>query len=52
MNTPGQLVSGYGHEDNSNKFHGGTLFQDAPAGIIWVEFQVSLGAGETVMSKV
>jgi hypothetical protein len=52
MNTPGRLFSGYGREDNCNKFHGGTLFQDAATGIIWVECQVSLGAGETVMSKV
>jgi hypothetical protein len=52
MNTPGRLFSGYGREDNSKKFHGGTLFQDAATGIIWVERQVSLGAGETVMSKV
>jgi hypothetical protein len=52
VNTPGRLFSGYGCEDDRNKFHGGTLFQDAATGIIWVECQVSLGAGETVMSKV
>ena len=52
VNTPGRLFSGYGCKDNRNKFHGGTLFQDAATGIIWVECQVSLGAGETVMSKI
>ena len=52
VNTPGRLLSGFGREDDRNKFHGGTIFQDAATGIIWVECQVSLGAGETVMSKV
>ncbi len=51
-NIPGCLFSGYGCEDDHNKFHGGTIFQDNATGIIWVECQVSLGAGETVMSKV
>ena len=52
VNTPGRLLSGFGCEDDRNKFHGGTIFQDAATGIIWIECQVSLGAGETVMSKV
>ncbi len=52
VNTPGRLLSGFGREDDQNKFHGGTIFQDAATGIIWIECQVSLGAGETVMSKV
>ncbi len=52
VNTPGRLLSGFGREDDRNKFHGGTIFQDAATGIIWIECQVSLGAGETVMSKV
>ena len=32
-------------------FHGGTIFRDAASKVIHVENQVSLGAGETVMSK-
>jgi hypothetical protein len=46
--TPGQLFSGYGHEAQHNRFHGGTIFNDAASGAIWVEHQVSLGAGETI----
>ena len=52
VNTPVRLFFGFGCEDDRNKFRGVTLFQDAATGIIWVECQVSLGAGETVMSKV
>eukprot|EP00804_Cyclotella_cryptica_P030037 CCRYP_016933-RA/>CCRYP_016933-RA protein AED:0.63 eAED:0.45 QI:0/0/0/0.5/1/1/2/0/311 len=52
VKTPGRMLSGFGREDDRNKFHGGTIFQDAGTGIIWVECQVSLGAGKTVMSKV
>ena len=47
-----RLFSGYGHEDVHDKFHGGTIFQDAAIGIIWVKYQVSLGAGETIISKI
>jgi hypothetical protein len=42
----------FGREDDRSKFHCGTLFQDAATGIIWVEYQVSFDAGETVMSNV
>jgi hypothetical protein len=45
------LLSGFGCENDRDKLHGGTIFQDAATGIIWVECQVSLGAGETIMSK-
>jgi len=31
---------------------GGTIFRDAASGIIWVKNQVSLGARETILSKV
>ncbi len=51
LNTRGCLLSGFGHENASDKFHGGTIFQDAATSIIWVECQVSLCAGETIMSK-
>ncbi len=51
VNTPGRLLSGFGCENACDKLHGGTIFQDAATGIIWVECQVSLGVGETIMSK-
>lgn len=51
-NTPGRLLTGYGREGSDNRYHGGTIFNDAASGIIWVECQVSLGAGETIMAKV
>ncbi len=49
--TPGRLFTGYGHEAHHNRFHGGTIFNDAASGAIWVEHQVSLGAGETICAK-
>jgi hypothetical protein len=49
--TPGQLFSGYGGEAQHNWFHGGAIFKDAASGAIWVEHQVSLGAGETICAK-
>jgi hypothetical protein len=51
VNTSGQLLSSFGCEHARDKLHGGTIFQDAATGIIWVECQVSVGAGETIMSK-
>jgi len=51
VNTPGRLPTGYGREASSSRFHGGTIYNDAATGIIWVENQVSLGANETVMGK-
>jgi hypothetical protein len=50
VNTPGRLLKGYGREGAEHRFHGGTIFNDAASGVIWVEPQVSLGAGETVMA--
>eukprot|EP00804_Cyclotella_cryptica_P002992 CCRYP_006003-RA/>CCRYP_006003-RA protein AED:0.37 eAED:0.37 QI:0/0/0/0.5/0/0/2/0/118 len=52
VNTPGHLFSGYDREDSHDKFHMGTIFQDAATGIIWVECQVSIGAGKTIMLKI
>ena len=51
VKTPGRLPTGYGREAPGNRFHGGTIFNDAATGIIWVENQISLGAGETILSK-
>ena len=51
VKTPGRLPTGFGRERRENRYHGGTIFNDAATGIIWVENQVSLGAGETIQSK-
>ena len=52
VSIPGRLPSGYGREGANSRFHGGTIFRDAASGIIWVENQVSLGTGETILAKV
>ena len=49
--TPGRLPEGYGRESTDRRFRGGTIYNDAALGLIWVENQVSLGANETVMGK-
>jgi hypothetical protein len=49
--TPSQLPEGYGHESADRRFQGGTIYNDAALGLIWVESQVSLGANEMVMGK-
>jgi hypothetical protein len=49
--TPGRLISGNRREAQHKRFHGGTIFNDAASGVIWVEHQVSLGAGETICAK-
>ncbi len=49
--TPGRLFSGYGGEAQHNWFYGRTIFNDAASRAIWVEHQVSLGAGETICAK-
>ncbi len=49
--TPGRLPSGYGCERTNSQFNGGTIYNDAASGLIWVENQVSLGASETIMGK-
>ena len=48
VNTPGQLLTGYGQEGDNKCFNGGTIFHDAATGTIWVENQVSLGPGELI----
>jgi hypothetical protein len=49
--TPGCLPEGYGRESTDRRFHGGTIYNDAASGLIWVENHVSLDANETVMGK-
>jgi hypothetical protein len=49
--TPGRLPTGYGREGPNSGYHGGTIYNDAASGLIWVENQVSLGASETLMGK-
>jgi hypothetical protein len=51
VKTPGRLPTGFGRESNTNMFHGGTIFRDAGSKYIHVQNQVSLGAGETITSK-
>ena len=43
--TPGRLPT------QDHRFQGGTIYNDAASGSIWVENQVSLGANEMVMGK-
>ncbi len=45
------MPKGYGPESADRRFQGGTIYNDAASGLIWVENQVSLGANETVMGK-
>ena len=49
--TPRQLPTEYEQESYFSSFYGGTLYNDAATGIIWVENQVSLGARETFLWK-
>lgn len=51
VKTPGRLVSGYGKEQPGNRYHGGTLYSDGASRVIYVQVQISLGSGETVMGK-
>jgi hypothetical protein len=52
VRTPGRLESGYGREPSHLSYHGGTIYTDAASGVIYVQNQVSLGAGETVLGKI
>ena len=49
--TPGRLPTGFGREGPNGSYQGGTIYNDAASGLIWVENQVSLGASETIMGK-
>ncbi len=52
VTVPGWLPSGFGRVGANACYHGRTIFQDAGSGVIWVENQVSMGAGETIIAKV
>jgi hypothetical protein len=52
VKTPGRLPTGYGKESHVNMFHGGTIFRDSSSKYIHVQNQISLGAGETINSKI
>ncbi len=45
------MPEGYGRESKDWRCQGGTIYNDAASGPIWVENQVSLGANEMVMGK-
>ena len=49
--TPGRIPSGYGCEGSNGRFHGGTIYNDAQSGFIWVENKVSLGSSKNIMGK-
>ena len=49
VSTPGWLL--YGWEGDNNRFHGGIILNVATTDVIWVENQVFLGAGETIIAK-
>ena len=51
VKTPGWLTVGYGREGAENCFHGGTMYVDAASGLLHVEPQILLGAGETLIRK-
>jgi hypothetical protein len=48
---PGWLPEGYGLESKDQHFQGGTIYNDAALGLIWVKNQVSLGENKMVMGK-
>ncbi len=45
------IIRGLGRESADHHFKGGTIYNDAASGLIWVENQVSLGANETLRGK-
>jgi hypothetical protein len=49
--TPVQLPEGYGRDSKERCFQGGTIYNDAALGLIWVENQVFFGTNKTVMGK-
>ena len=49
VKTPGRTPTGFGN--STTRFNGGTIFRDSASKAIFVENQVTLGAGETVLSK-
>ena len=51
VKTPGRLPSGFGREQHNNRFHGGTIYNDAASELIRVDNQVSIRANETIVGK-
>ena len=51
VGTPGRLMSGYGRETKTSRYHGGTIYDDAGSGVTWIANQVSLSAGETLLGN-
>ena len=49
--TPRQLPTEYEQESYFSSFYGGTLYNDAATGIIWVENQLSLVSSEAVLGR-
>ena len=49
--TPGRLPTGYVRYSTHFRFRGGTIYNNADVGLIWVYNQVSLGINVTVMKK-
>ena len=45
------MLTDYEQEGDNNCFHGGTIFNDATTGAIWVENQESLCAGKLLWPK-
>ena len=45
------MPSGYGKEFTISSFQVGTTYIDSASIVIWIENQVSLGYGETIMGK-
>ena len=48
----GFFPSGYAYEVSHLHFHGWTICLDAATGIIWIENQVYLGAGDNAMANI
>ena len=48
---PGRLPHTYGKEPVQEQYHGGTIFYDHATAFIFISHQISLGSGETLMSK-
>ena len=49
--TPERFPAGYGLDYLDRCFQGGTIYNDAASGLIWVKNQVFIGANNTVMGK-
>ena len=51
LSSSGWLAKRYGKKSGKNHNHGGTIYQYAVSGTIWVQNQVSLDHGTTVMGN-